>query len=486
MTSLPTTATNSGDDSSSMTIGHGTENILDHTVDQLEHVQPESWPLGPVRVQSAPTPNNTEATSTETRSSSEDAPPRDAAEVSAASGQIEHENDGPRSSFEIMGCLAPSTNQVQVVPGVGPTLSRPPSSMPDFGFVSSEAALTPEIPMGLQPQGSMNSRDEEQNDGSRPYILFIVSLFLVGVSLMSITATGAVTTVFNQMGKPVAEGYTAVLIFSIVVFVFSAAALGHALYGPPRVHAGISRRLRAFVSPMRWPRLHLRRLHWPRLRWLRLRWPVIKMRRPAQPDGQPPTYLPHPKEFELHNLDSGPPRPPTPYPGPARPAPPITSAQNSPQERLQTLPLGFPVPPASGVRRMNSAVSGMSNVSFRSDPRSVSPLSSDAPPTPPPKDPAFSRFQSREPLLPPVATGNTVIESDTRASILTTLCDAVQQSNPASEPGHAVQNYSPLAMASSPATGTASRDSASIQPPKPAYQIELASPSRGKGKENEN
>ncbi|KAG6363625.1 hypothetical protein INS49_008726 [Diaporthe citri] len=132
---------------------------------------------------------------------------------------------------------------------------------------------------------------------------------------------------------------------------------------------------------------------------------------------------------------------------------------------------------------MNSGVSRMSNVSFRSDPRSVSPLS-DVAPTPPPKDPGFSRFQSQDPLLPPAVSGDTVVQSDTRASILTTLCDAVQLSNPDNEQGRAAQNYSPLAMASSPATGTTSRNSAPIQSPKPTYPIELASPSRGKERED--
>lgn len=409
----------------------------------------------------------------------------DVSSLTVGHGAQERDNDGVRSSFEIMGCMSPTT-QSQTVPGVGATMSRPPSSMPDFGFVPQQTAASPDFPMVIQPQGSANSRNADHDDENKPYIPFIVSLFFVTVSLLSITATGAVTTVFKQIGKPVAEGYTAVLIFSIVIFVFSAAGLGHVLYGPPRVLARISGRFRAFTSPVLWPRLKWQHLHLPQLRWLR--WPATKIRRPAEFSSQPPSQLPHPKEFELDDLESGPRRPPTPYPGPARPVPPVPSAQNSPQGRAQTLPLGFPVPPTGGVSRMNSAVSHMSNVSFRSGPRSVSPLSSDdAPPTPPPKDPGFSRFQSREPLLPPAASGDAITESSTRASILTELCDAVQHSNPASEPGRAAENYSPLAMASSPAAGTTSRDSASIQSPKPAYQIELASPSRskGKGKENE-
>ncbi|KAK7731191.1 hypothetical protein SLS63_005466 [Diaporthe eres] len=99
-------------------------------------------------------------------------------------------------------------------------------------------------------------------------------------------------------------------------------------------------------------------------------------------------------------------------------------------------------------------------------------------------DPGFSRFQSQEPLLPPTVSGNTVAQSDTRASILTTLCDAVQLSNPDNETGREAQNYSPLTMASSPATGTTSRNSGPIQSPKPSYPIELASPSRGKERED--
>ena len=84
----------------------------------------------------------------------------------------------------------------------------------------------------------------------------------------------------------------------------------------------------------------------------------------------------------------------------------------------------------------------MSRVSFQSAPRSISPLSE--PPTPPPKEQAVSCFLSREPRLPPVASGEAVAQSKTRASILTELCDIVQLSNPGDELGTAAENYSKL------------------------------------------
>lgn len=46
-------------------------------------------------------------------------------------------------------------------------------------------------------------------------------------------------------------------------------------------------------------------------------------------------------------------------------------------------------------------------------------------------------------------SGGAVAQSDTRASILTTLCDAVQLSNPEIEPGCAPQDYNPLASVKS-------------------------------------
>lgn len=59
----------------------------------------------------------------------------------AASAQ-EVNNNQVRSSFEIMGCATPNhpTDQLQLVCGVGTNLSRPPSSMPDFGFVGQNDA----------------------------------------------------------------------------------------------------------------------------------------------------------------------------------------------------------------------------------------------------------------------------------------------------------------------------------------------------------
>lgn len=65
------------DSSSSLTIGHGTEDVLDHTLEQLQNT---SWPLREgvpnlaARVQFAPTPNTSEETSTIARTSHEEAP----------------------------------------------------------------------------------------------------------------------------------------------------------------------------------------------------------------------------------------------------------------------------------------------------------------------------------------------------------------------------------------------------------------------------
>lgn len=381
---------------------------------------------------------------------------------------------GVRSSFEIMGCSAPNmhTNQSHSTPGVGPTLSRPPSGMPDFGFSThDDTPLEPEEPVVQQPN--------EQIDGNKPCFPFIVSFFLVFSSLLAMTATGSAIAVLKQIGRPVPAGYTVGLIIGIVVFVFGSAGLGHALWGPPRARTRVPRILQAFKWTISWPRLRLLHFRLPHLRFPSLRFPSLHFPRLSRPFHRHQSEaqsadLPHPKEFELGNLTSQRPRPPTPYPGLDRP-----SAQPSSQSRPETLPLGFPVPPTTGVGRMNSAVSRMSHTSFQSAPRSVSPLS-DMPPTPPPKDLGMSRFQSRDPLIPPTASDEPVPQSDTRASILTTLCDAVQLPGPEDEADRAVQNYSPLGMASSPATGSASRDSTNLQSPKPTFPIELASPSRSR------
>lgn len=45
-----------------------------------------------------------------------------------------------RSSLEIMGCATPNHPTSQLVPGVGATMSRPPSNRPDFGFVGHNNA----------------------------------------------------------------------------------------------------------------------------------------------------------------------------------------------------------------------------------------------------------------------------------------------------------------------------------------------------------
>lgn len=363
-----------------------------------------------------------------------------------------------RSSLEIMGCVTQNHPTNQVVPGIGATMSRPPSNMPDFGFVRQSNA--PSVP------AAQIAEDQPGGHCTSPLILFCVALFLFCTTGFSTTAAGVVKTIYDQIDKPVTTGHKAWLGLSIIFFAFSSVGLGLVLFRSPQVLAEIPRRACAFPWGVHWPHLRLQHIRWPHVHW-----PVIRMHRPFQSGSQSPHNLPHPKEIELADLENQVPRPPTPYPG-------THSTQAFPRGRTQSLPLGFPVPPTTAVRLVDSRVSGMTNVSFRSDPRSVSPLS-DMPPTPPPKDTGFSRFRSQEPLLP-------VAQSDTRASILTTLCDAVQLSNPDNEPGRAAQNYSPLAMASSPATGTTSRNSAPIpiQSPKPTYPIELASPSRGKERED--
>lgn len=470
-----------------MTIGHGTEDVLNHASEQLA-----AWPLrenGPnmtLGVQSAPTPNNTSAETSNARSSLDDAPDVadshttnyvmriDAAQEvgEASTTQVQDNNDNhPRSSFEIMGCLTPNpgTNQLQPIRGVGPTLSRPPSSMPDFGFIGHN---------GTPPQSVSQIANHPQEDSATCSIIyFTLALAMVFISGFSAAAAVAVCTSLGQVGKSVTAGHKTWLALSMVFFLFASAGLGHVLCSSPHVLAEISRRVRAFPWGIHWP--HLRSL---RIRWPHIHWPVIKMPRSGQYGGRSLRNLPHAKELELDELENQPRRPPTPYPGTSSQVP-TRSAQASPQGHPQTLPLGFPIPPTASISRMHSGVSRMTNTSFQSDPRSVSPLS-DVPPAPPPKDRGFSRFQSQQPLLPPAVSGDTVAQSDTRASILTTLCDAVQLSNPDNEQGRAAQNYSPLAMASSPATAATSRDSASIQSPKPTYPIELASPSRGKERED--
>lgn len=81
--------------SSSLTVGNGTKDILDRISQQLEQVQPQSddsWPLRndssnfSMRVRSAPIPDNTEATNTKTQASSEDVPSKDL--------EVSHVDDG--------------------------------------------------------------------------------------------------------------------------------------------------------------------------------------------------------------------------------------------------------------------------------------------------------------------------------------------------------------------------------------------------------
>lgn len=69
--------------------------------------------------------------------------PRETSEASV-SRVDDDDYDQLRLSFETMGCLPPNV-QVQPFPGVGLTLRRPPSNMPDFDFVAHDyAPLAPE------------------------------------------------------------------------------------------------------------------------------------------------------------------------------------------------------------------------------------------------------------------------------------------------------------------------------------------------------
>lgn len=368
-------------------------------------------------------------------------------------------DSGVQSSFEIMGCLTPN-NQTTAVPGVGPNMSRPPSNMPDFGFVGHNSAVPGPV--------AQLAEDIPEDSPGNPVVQFAVALCLLFISGASAVVAAAVCVSMGQVGKDVTAGRKAWVGLSIAFFVLSSIALGYVIARSPQILTQIKRKARDFPSTIHWPAMRMPSIK-THIRWPQLHWPFNRMRRPG--------------DIELEDLENRPPRPPTPYPTPNEPVS-THSEQPSQQGRNHSLPLGFPFPPAGGVNRMNSAVSRMSNTTFRSDPRSVSPLS-DAPPTPPPKDQGISRFQSREPLLTPAVSGGAFPQSETRASILTTLCDAVQLSNPEFEPGRPPQDYSPLALASSPATDTAGGNSASVQSPKPAYPVELASPSRGKGKERE-
>lgn len=371
-----------------------------------------------------------------------------------------HDNrdSGVRSSFEIMGCLTP-INRTNAVPGVGATLSRPPSSMPDFGFVGQNSTVPGPV--------SQLAEDIPEDSPGNPVVQFAVTLGLTCLSTFSLIAAVAVRICLTQVGTPGTVGLNIWLIMSLTFFVAGLVGLGYVVCLSPGVIGEAKKKARAFPSSIHRPSVRMPSIK-THIRWPQLHWPFNRMRRPG--------------DIELEDLENRPPRPPTPYPTVEPVA--TLSAQPSQQGRNQILPLGFPLPAAGGVNRMNSGVSRMSNTSFRSDPRSVSPLS-DTPPAPPPKDPGISRFQSREPLLSPGVFGSTVPESETRTSILTTLCEAVQLSNPEIEPGSPPQNYSPLAQASSPATGSAGGNSAVVQSPKPAYPVELASPSRSKGKERE-
>ncbi|KAK2597763.1 hypothetical protein N8I77_012527 [Diaporthe amygdali] len=461
--------------------GPDTMELLNYTSNELNrHLQLQrhgvQWPLGPVAFRmpprfpgTVPPTNSPQVTATDIHTSVYELPtssPQLSNHVNNVESELQTGQDvtpvspvarsDTRSSFEILGCMPPERRATSY-PGVGSRLSRPPSSMPYFGPVGDEGHLGEELDAVEQAGERAAPRPDAPALvlGIKSLVQLVVAVFLVAVSSFSTTAAGAVITVLRQVGKPVHPGYGAWLVLSIIVCVFSTAGLAYILRGS---------------ASFNW-----------RPRRVRVPWTIrspFARRLPGVPSrSQSPGPLPHPKEFELDDLENQPPRPPTPYPGLSRPIP-AHSPQVFPQGRPQTLPLGFPVPPATGVNRMDSTVSRMTTISFQSAPRSVSPLS-DVPPTPPPK-PTVPRLESREPLLPPTASGGTVTQSDTRASIMTALCDAVQLSNPANEPGHVTQHYSPLMTGSSPASTVTGRDSGSIQSPRPTYPIELASPSRGR------
>ncbi|KAI7783805.1 hypothetical protein LA080_011278 [Diaporthe eres] len=105
MASLPADGTIRGDasPSSSLAIGHDTQDVLNHASAQLENA---SWPLRqnepnlPARVQFAPTPDNTEATNAKSHTSFEDMLCKDF--------QVNHVDDGIRISKDYLAILAGS------------------------------------------------------------------------------------------------------------------------------------------------------------------------------------------------------------------------------------------------------------------------------------------------------------------------------------------------------------------------------------------
>lgn len=361
-----------------------------------------------------------------------------------------------------MGCGAPPINFTSTGDATA-RLSRP-SSMPDFEhLILSDSPL----PVELQIPESEGCGEEK----AKSFIQFVVSVSLVFFSLLSITATGAIMTVLNQVGKPMPVGYVVWMVVSITILALSTAGLCHILCGQT-------------AGPLRFrqPQLHCWTPHCPSFTLTlclpKIKWPSLKRRSATRPPQQSLGRLPHPNEFELDNLESQRRRPPTPYPGLIRPVPTVPPQSSLRDKRYLTLPLGFPVPPSGGIDCTASRLSHASSMSFQSAPRSVSPLS-DVPPTPPPKEQIMSRFQSHDHLLPTTVSGETMAQSGTRTSIMTELCEAVQSSNPENNLGTAAQHY-PLDM-----VGSNGRNLASVRSPRPAYPIELAWPSRSRGREND-
>jgi hypothetical protein len=347
-----------------------------------------------------------------------------------------YEERSMRSSLQIMGITG---SQSSSVPGVGANLSRPASGLPDFAHVvQDDSSLVAETQLEVEPS------NDESNEIHR-MAQFAICLCLIGFGALSTTAVGAIITVLRQIGKPIPIGYPAMLVVGIVILVFSLAGLGHVLYGS---HKLLNRACIAAL-PMNFPQtLHLPSFRWPAIQLPNLRLSNFRRRSRA---ARSRSRLPDPEEFELDDLGSQPGRPPTPYPGLARPVPippPRSFLRDGPHREL---PFGFPVPPSGRTANRASMVSSLSRTSFQSLPFTVSPLSA-SPPTPPPREYNIWRYESREPLLPLDGVGGPVGHSEARASISTELSGAVQVPNP----------------------------NTPIPSPQPTYPIELAAPSRAK------
>ncbi|KAL1867059.1 hypothetical protein Daus18300_006458 [Diaporthe australafricana] len=461
-------------------VGGTTQDLLNHVTGVLirySQNQPTgaNWPLGPaaldqtgIELPTPEVPHNTQAAPITDRESFETIPLNnslvnhvnfngDGSNGGHETGAQAHPENGDgqgasgaahpvqtnnasitQSSFEILGCV-PQARRGDQDRAPSFRLSRPPSGMPDFDHVHDDESSHQELE---PPRAALEAHESTATIGVKPLIQLVIAMFLFGLSLFSVAAAARVMTVTTEVKKTVTPGHVVWLVVSMVIFLSSAAVLCYVLRGSAAFSwvLGLVQAIRRTLGRAR------------AIRW-NIRSPFARIRRAARSRRRSHSHLPHPKEFELDDLEDQPwGRPPTPYPGPAIPVPAVI-----PQTSHRPLPFGFPSPP-TGVDRVDSIVSRLTTISFQSDPRSVSPLSDD-PPTPPPKPAGLvSRFQSREPLLPHTTSGASMGQSN-RASILTTLCDAVQASNPSGEDS---------------STGNA----AIIQSPQPAYRTQHTSPSR--------